>query len=176
MNKILLVCVMLCTLILNTACQTPIRDMQPDDSAVWGTTEDGGELFLIIEHEPEFSGGMDSLYSFLNKNIHYPEKAIERKFEGKVYAQFIVEKDGSITNAQIVRDIVYGSDIPFHYRIKALAAGLAEAEVSPALPKHLRIVAVFTADTLMEPFVGIYNQPVFSGSLLYSVIAPLIGT
>ena len=110
MNKILLICVMLCTHILNTACQTPIRDIQPDDSAVWGTTENGGELFLIIEHEPEFPGGMDSLYSFLNKNIHYPKKAIERKFEGKVYAQFIVEKDGSITNAQIVRDIVYGSE------------------------------------------------------------------
>ena len=110
MNKILLICVMLCTFGLNTACQTPIRNTEPDDSAVWGTTEDGGELFLIVEHEPEFPGGMDSLYSFLNKNIHYPQKAIEGKFEGKVYAQFIVEKDGSITNAQIVRDIVYGNE------------------------------------------------------------------
>ena len=110
MNKILLVCVMLYTLGLDSACQSPTRDIQPNDSAVWGTTEDGGELFLIIEHEPEFPGGMDSLYSFLNKNIHYPKKAIERKFEGKVYVQFIVEKDGGITNAQIVRDIVYGSE------------------------------------------------------------------
>ncbi|MBQ6068810.1 MAG: energy transducer TonB [Bacteroidales bacterium] len=109
MNKILLVCVMLCTLGLNTACHTPNRNTQTDDSAVWGTTEDGGELFLIVEHEPEFPGGIDSLYSFLNKNIHYPQKAIERKIEGKVYVQFIVEKDGSITNAQIVRDIVHGS-------------------------------------------------------------------
>ena len=67
-------------------------------------------MFLIVEHEPEFPGGMDSLYSFLNKNIHYPPKARERKYEGKVYAQFIVEKDGSITNAQIVRDIVYGNE------------------------------------------------------------------
>lgn len=110
MNKILLVCVMLCTWGLNTACHTPNRNTQTDDSAVWGTTEDGGELFLIVEHEPEFPGGMDSLYSFLNKNIHYPQKARERKIEGKVYAQFIVEKDGSITNAQIVRDIVYGNE------------------------------------------------------------------
>ena len=110
MNKILLICVMLCTLGLNTACQTPIRNTEPDDSAVWGTTEDGDELFLFVEHEPEFPGGMDSLYSFLNKNIHYPQKAIEGKFEGKVYAHFIVEKDGSITNAQIVRDIVYGNE------------------------------------------------------------------
>ena len=101
---------MLCTWGLNTACHTPNRNTQTDDSAVWGTTEDGGELFLIVEHEPEFPGGMDSLYSFLNKNIHYPQKARERKIEGKVYAQFIVEKDGSITNAQIVRDIVYGNE------------------------------------------------------------------
>jgi hypothetical protein len=109
MKKILLAFSIVCALALNAGCKTPTRDTQHDSSAVWGTTEDGDELFLFIEHEPDFPGGLDSLYSFLSHNIHYPEKAIERRIEGRVYVQFIVEKDGSLTHAQIVRDIVYGS-------------------------------------------------------------------
>lgn len=107
MKKMLLAFSIVCALALNIGCKTPTRDTQHDSSAV---SEDGDELFLFIEHEPDFPGGLDSLYSFLNHNIHYPEKAIERGIEGMVYVQFIVEKDGSLTHAQIVRDIVYGSE------------------------------------------------------------------
>ena len=102
---------MMCALGMMVACaQNKQPTDQPSDSAIWGETADGGEIFLIVEHDPEFPGGIDSLFSFLNKNIRYPEEAIKRKIEGNIFVRFIVEKDGSITNAEILRDIVYGSE------------------------------------------------------------------
>lgn len=109
MKRILLIAVLLCCNWLVASCQSPSQNTQPADSTLWGETADGGELFLFVEQDPEFPGGWDSLYSFLNRNIHYPPKAKEKKIEGIIYTQFIVGKDGSITNAKILRDIVYGS-------------------------------------------------------------------
>lgn len=56
--------------------------------------------------EPEFPGGEDSLYRFLERNIQLPEGCYEP--EGKVIVVFNVEKDGSITNVMIKRDIGHG--------------------------------------------------------------------
>jgi len=61
--------------------------------------------FQVVEYEPEFPGGMGALHAFLKENIRYPEAARKNRIEGKVYVTFIVEKDGSITNAKLLRDI-----------------------------------------------------------------------
>lgn len=109
-KKLLIMGIVMCAIGMMVACgQNKQPTDQPADSAIWGVTADGTEIYLIVEHEPEFPGGLDSLYSFLNKNIHYPEEALKNRIEGKVFAQFIVEKDGSITHAKIIRDIVHGS-------------------------------------------------------------------
>jgi TonB family protein len=64
----------------------------------------------IAEIMPEFVGGMDSLMSYLSKNINYPKKAQKSGIEGRVFLQFIVEKDGSITNSKILRGIEKSMD------------------------------------------------------------------
>jgi TonB family protein len=64
----------------------------------------------IAEVMPEFVGGMDSLMSYLSKNINYPKKAQKLGIEGRVFLQFIVEKDGSITNSKILRGIEKSMD------------------------------------------------------------------
>ena len=79
MKRILLIAVLLCCNWLVASCQSPSQNTQPADSTLWGETADGGELFLIVEQDPEFPGGWDSLYSFLNSNIHYPPKAKDKK-------------------------------------------------------------------------------------------------
>lgn len=60
---------------------------------------------LIVEDEPEFPGGMEAMYKFLQDNIRYPRLALENNITGKVYVAFVVETDGSITNPKILRDI-----------------------------------------------------------------------
>lgn len=51
---------------------------------------------------PEFPGGVKKLIEFLSKNTFYPEEAIKAKKEGRVLVQFIVEKDGSISNPSVM--------------------------------------------------------------------------
>ncbi|MBP5515769.1 MAG: TonB family protein [Bacteroidales bacterium] len=59
----------------------------------------------IPDEDATFPGGEDALYEFLGSNIQYPELARNNNVTGTVVVKFIVEKDGSITNASILRDI-----------------------------------------------------------------------
>ena len=63
------------------------------------------EIFLVVENEPEFSGGKDSLYAYIARNIVYPEAAKKEKIEGQVYVSFIVEKNGQVSSVKLLRDI-----------------------------------------------------------------------
>ncbi|MEN8928357.1 MAG: energy transducer TonB [Flavobacteriales bacterium] len=63
------------------------------------------KIYEIVEIMPEFVGGMDSLMSYLSKNIKYPKKAQNKGIEGRVFVQFIVEKNGSIKAAEVIKGI-----------------------------------------------------------------------
>lgn len=57
----------------------------------------------MVEQKPSFPGGDAALYKWLGSNIVYPAAASEEGVQGKVIVAFVVEKDGSITNVQVVR-------------------------------------------------------------------------
>lgn len=59
-----------------------------------------------IDVKPEFPGGMKELQLFIKKNYKTPEVV---GFKGKIYMGFVVEKDGSLTNIIVIRDIGYGT-------------------------------------------------------------------
>ena len=64
------------------------------------------EIFLVVaENAPEFPGGSDSLYAYIARNIKYPETAKKEKIEGRVFVTFVIEKDGQVSSAKILRDI-----------------------------------------------------------------------
>ena len=63
------------------------------------------EIFTVVETQPQFPGGEDSLYNFIYSNLRYPQVAKDNAIEGRVFLTFVVEKDGSITNVKIKRDI-----------------------------------------------------------------------
>lgn len=56
------------------------------------------QVFTIVDDEPEFPGGIESLYQFIATNVKYPEAAKEKKVTGRALVSFIIEKDGSISN------------------------------------------------------------------------------
>jgi hypothetical protein len=62
-------------------------------------------VFTIVEENPTFVGGPDSMFRFLGRNIIYPAEARQLKVEGTVYIGFVVEKDGSITNIKVRRNV-----------------------------------------------------------------------
>lgn len=67
--------------------------------------DDQSDVFVIVDEDPQFPGGQEALYKWLEENIKYPKLAKENGIEGKVYVTFVIEKDGSITNAKLLRDI-----------------------------------------------------------------------
>ncbi|PKP03284.1 MAG: energy transducer TonB [Bacteroidetes bacterium HGW-Bacteroidetes-6] len=71
---------------------------------------DTKEVFNLVEIQPEFPGGIDSLMRYLGSNIRYPIKARKKNIEGSVFISFIVEIDGSISNVKCLRGIGGGCD------------------------------------------------------------------
>lgn len=63
------------------------------------------EIFTVVEKQPSFPGGDDEMFKYLYSNIKYPQAAKESGITGRVFLTFVVEKDGSIANARILRDI-----------------------------------------------------------------------
>ena len=65
--------------------------------------------FTVVEYMPSFPGGDAELYKYLSKNIKYPKIAKQNGLEGKVFVQFVVNEDGSITDVQVMRDVGGGT-------------------------------------------------------------------
>ena len=61
--------------------------------------------FDVVEQMPQFPGGPAALMQFLSQNVKYPVEAHKAGVQGRVIASFVVEKDGSITEACIARSI-----------------------------------------------------------------------
>ena len=68
------------------------------------------EIFTIVEEMPEFPGGMTKLAEYLAKNIKYPQMARESGIQGRVFVQFVVEPDGSVSNVAVMRSLGGGCD------------------------------------------------------------------
>jgi len=68
------------------------------------------EIFTFVEEYPEFPGGEKALYEYIKNNIRYPEVARTSGITGTVYVQFVVEKDGSISDVKVLRGIGGGCD------------------------------------------------------------------
>ena len=77
----------------------------PPMAAPGPAVEDGDEndIFEVVEQNPSFPGGEAELMKWLHKNLKYPPVAQENGIQGKVYIQFVVNKDGSIVDPKIIR-------------------------------------------------------------------------
>ncbi len=74
------------------------------------TPNDQLDTFYKLEEIPEFPGGQSEMLKFIAETIVYPKAAIETGITGTCYVGFIVEKDGSVTNPNILRGIEKGAD------------------------------------------------------------------
>jgi TonB family protein len=69
-----------------------------------------GDIFTVVEEMPVFPGGPEAMMKFISNNIQYPEKARKEGIQGRVYVNFIIEKDGSVSSAKVLRGIGGGCD------------------------------------------------------------------
>lgn len=87
----------------NGTDSTTIKSAQPIQHSTDSTAEE--PIFIVTEKGAEFPGGYKSMFQFIGQNLHYPQLAIENDLQGKVILSFVVEKDGTLTNVKVLRDI-----------------------------------------------------------------------
>ena len=68
------------------------------------------KVYEKAEVMPEFPGGEQAMMDFVAKNVKYPKEAMEKEISGRVLVSFVVEKDGSINETEVVKGIGGGCD------------------------------------------------------------------
>jgi protein TonB len=120
-KTLLLICLATLAIVAHAQQSTPKKNDpnaditidEPVSSAPASTDKssvDPAKIFTAVEMEPSFPGGIEVFYKFLQYNIRYPAKAFEDKIQGKVFVSFVVEKDGSLTDIKVLREIGGGCD------------------------------------------------------------------
>ena len=72
--------------------------------------EEVDEIFTVVESYPEPKGGMQDFLKYLYENIRYPKKALRARIDGKVFVQFVVGKDGALSDFEVLKGIGMGCD------------------------------------------------------------------
>jgi len=67
--------------------------------------EKENEFYFVVEEMPEFPGGQIGLLNYIQENIRYPEIAKQNKFSGKLFVTFIINIDGTVSNAEIIKHV-----------------------------------------------------------------------
>lgn len=73
--------------------------------------EEADQIFTIVEDQPAPNGGMSAFYQFVQKKLKYPAQARRMGIEGKVFVQFVVDKEGNLTEVKAVKGIGAGCDL-----------------------------------------------------------------
>ncbi len=71
---------------------------------------DADNIFMVVEDQPEPEGGMEKFYNYVGNNLQYPTEARQNGIEGRVFIQFVVNEDGSLTDVQAIKGIGSGCD------------------------------------------------------------------
>ena len=82
--------------------------------------EEENKVFDVVEQMPSFPGGMGALMSWLSQNIKYPVIAAENGVQGRVIVQFVVEKDGSVTDVRVAKSVDPSLDKEAQRVVKAM--------------------------------------------------------
>lgn len=87
-------------------------EIEANDDLIEETTisADSNEVFDVVDELPSFPGGIDKYRVFLSANIIYPRMARDLGIQGRVILQFVVEKDGSLTDIVVIRSLGAGLD------------------------------------------------------------------
>jgi len=101
-------CIFALSLTYMLHAQEPVKTPEktttiPDKITPADSTSDD-DVFLVVENQPEFPGGADSMMQYIQKNISYPPIG-DSDVEGTVFVSCIIELDGNISNVEVKRGI-----------------------------------------------------------------------
>jgi TonB family protein len=62
-------------------------------------------VYDVVEQMPCFPGGHRVMYEFIEENMHYPKKCVEKSIQGRVIITFVVERSGKLSNIRVARGV-----------------------------------------------------------------------
>ncbi len=93
------------TTLVSNEDQAVFVEVTNDVPVVVEEIEEEQEIFQVVENMPEFPGGTQALLQYLKKNIKYPTICQEQGIQGRVVVQFVVNKDGSIVDPEVIKPV-----------------------------------------------------------------------
>ena len=88
---------------LNT--NTDLEPTKVDPNPLTDEPDKIEEVFNLSEKPMFGTGGDNEFRTWIAQNIHYPQSAVDAQIQGKVYLQFVIEKDGSLSNIKVIRSV-----------------------------------------------------------------------
>ena len=85
--------------------EASVEQAEVEQTLPMETDDDPTRTFRVVEELPEFPGGPVAMMKWLTRNLRYPSSAQQRKVQGRVVAQFIVNTDGSLSDISIVQPV-----------------------------------------------------------------------
>lgn len=109
------------------------------------------ELVIVAVKKAEFIGGNEEMIKFLSENVKYPEDVLQANekganIHGRVYVKFVVEKDGSISDVEVVRSVHPSLDAE-SVRVVKLMSG----KWTPATERGKPVRSMFTLPFVFKP-------------------------
>ena len=80
-----------------------VKDREGDDPDL--QKNDNDKAYDVVEEMPQYPGGVGKLMEYVSMNIRYPKEAESKSIQGRVVTTFVVEKDGSITDAEVIKSV-----------------------------------------------------------------------
>ena len=82
-----------------------VQQTKPVEMPNPAVVDSTSRAFDVVEQMPQFPGGLAELMKFLGQNVRYPEEAHKNNIQGRVIVTFVVEKDGSISEAHVAKSV-----------------------------------------------------------------------
>lgn len=102
-------------------------------------TSSTGQIFHIVEEQPEFPGGIDQLMKFLIETTRYPAEAKDEGATGVVYVQFVVGRSGIVSHPEILRGVHPALDFEAMRVVKEMPAWTAGRQRGKTVPVYYKI-------------------------------------
>lgn len=106
----------------------------------------GEEVIEFPDVEAQFPGGNDSLRYFIATNVVYPEIALQNGDQGRVYVSFIIEKDGSISDINIMRGVSLELDREAKRLIRSMPNWIPAEFSGKTVRSYMRLPILFVLE------------------------------
>ncbi|MEJ1237444.1 M56 family metallopeptidase [Chryseolinea sp. T2] len=133
----------LCTLlIIGFACTEEAKSQRAENS----TDQSKAEIFTIVEKAPEYNGGIGAFRKNIMEEIKYPLEARQKGITGRVDVQFVIDKDGSLTDVKAINNPGGGCDIEAERALRNIPPFTPASQQGKPVKVRMMVPIVFMLD------------------------------